>query len=171
MAAKRCGLCYTRENTWTVRRNTDDGKEKQDAGNLNNINYAAEIIEEVTRCGDMCFELNNNRPTDMPAREALLGRVVTKRTPTSVIALSTPCWVLRRTTEKDKLKYPSSGNKKGRLLAMNSLLPYFLGMYRISLTEYTVTKALGSFSRTKSIRRRYSCLSTMAIISRRGVLS
>lgn len=51
-------------------------KEKRDAGYLYNANYDAEIIEEVTRCGDLCFDLNNIRPTDAAAREALLRRLL-----------------------------------------------------------------------------------------------
>lgn len=42
----------------------------------------------------MCCDLNNVRSTDMSAREALLGSVVTKDIPSGVIALSTPCQVL-----------------------------------------------------------------------------
>ena len=64
-------------------------KEKAAAGYLYNPNYDEELLNEI---GDN---------TVIGA-----GSVVTKDIPSNVIAVGTPCRVIREITDKDKERYP-----------------------------------------------------------------
>lgn len=64
-------------------------KEKAAAGYLYNPNYDEELLNEI---GDN---------TVIGA-----GSVVTKDIPSNVIAVGTPCLVIREITDKDKERYP-----------------------------------------------------------------
>lgn len=51
-------------------------KEKRDAGYLYNANYDAEIIEEINRCNDLCYDFNQLRPSDRAGQEVMLRRIL-----------------------------------------------------------------------------------------------
>lgn len=51
-------------------------KEKRDAGYLYNANYDAEIIEEIDRCNDLCYDFNQLRPSDRAGQEVMLRRIL-----------------------------------------------------------------------------------------------
>ena len=43
-------------------------KQKRDQGLMYNANYDQEIINELTRCKDLCFEYNHIRPSEHEKR-------------------------------------------------------------------------------------------------------
>lgn len=51
-------------------------KEKRDAGYLYNANYDAEIIEEINRCNDLCYDFNQLRPSARAGQEVMLRRIL-----------------------------------------------------------------------------------------------
>ncbi len=53
-------------------------KEKAAAGYLYNANYDAEILADIARCNDLCFEFNKIKPSDRAAQSALLKRIFAK---------------------------------------------------------------------------------------------
>ncbi len=53
-------------------------KEKCAAGLLYNANYDSQLIAEREKCKDLCFDLNNMRPSMVKEREALLRTLLGK---------------------------------------------------------------------------------------------
>lgn len=50
--------------------------EKAQAGYLYDANYDADIVEERTRCADLCYEFNNCRPSDVERQKELLHQIL-----------------------------------------------------------------------------------------------
>ena len=50
--------------------------EKAQQGYLYDANYDKEIVEERTRCADLCYEFNLCRPSDMAKQQELLNRML-----------------------------------------------------------------------------------------------
>ncbi len=65
-------------------------KEKAALGYLFNANYDEEIIAEINRCNDLCFEFNQLRPSDRAAQEPLLRAIFGKMGKNVVV--NTPFW-------------------------------------------------------------------------------
>lgn len=65
-------------------------KEKRDAGMLYNANYDKEIIEDLSKCKDICHEYNLLKPSQYKERsemlEGLFGKVK------SILAVQSPFW-------------------------------------------------------------------------------
>ena len=53
-------------------------KEKAQAGFLYNANYDKDIIAEISRCNDLCFEFNQIRPSDRESQEKALKKILGK---------------------------------------------------------------------------------------------
>lgn len=53
-------------------------KEKAAAGYLYNANYDEEILAEISRCNDLCFEFNQLRPSDRDAQHKILKKIFGK---------------------------------------------------------------------------------------------
>lgn len=51
-------------------------REKAQQGYLYDANYDKEIVEERTRCADLCYEFNLCRPSDTAKRQELLNRML-----------------------------------------------------------------------------------------------
>lgn len=51
-------------------------KEKAAAGYLYNANYDDEILADISRCADLCFEYNNIRPSDTEAKNKKLAEII-----------------------------------------------------------------------------------------------
>ena len=51
-------------------------KEKALAGFLYNANYDDEILEDIGRCNDLCFEFNQIKPSDRKSQEELLRKII-----------------------------------------------------------------------------------------------
>lgn len=65
-------------------------KEKAQAGFLYNANYDPEIIEDITRCNDLCHEFNQIRPSDRSAQEVLLKQIFASMG--EHVIVNTPFW-------------------------------------------------------------------------------
>lgn len=65
-------------------------KEKAAAGYLYNANYDDEILADIGRCGDLCHEFNQLRPSDRDAQYELLKRIFPNIGKSPVI--NTPLW-------------------------------------------------------------------------------
>ena len=50
-------------------------KEKAQAGYLYNANYDEEIIADIDRCNDLCFELNQLKPSDRESQRNILRKI------------------------------------------------------------------------------------------------
>lgn len=50
-------------------------KEKASAGYLYNANYDEEILSEIQRCNDICYEFNKIKPSDRIAQNKILRRI------------------------------------------------------------------------------------------------
>ena len=50
-------------------------KEKAQAGYLYNANYDEEIIADIDRCNDLCFELNQLKPSDRESQRKILRKI------------------------------------------------------------------------------------------------
>ena len=48
-------------------------KEKAQAGYLYNANYDEEILKDIYKCNDLCYEFNQIRPSDREAQSKLLS--------------------------------------------------------------------------------------------------
>ena len=53
-------------------------KEKMQKGLLYNANYDEEILQERIICKDLCYELNNIRPSDIEKRNKLIRKILGK---------------------------------------------------------------------------------------------
>ena len=51
-------------------------REKAQQGYLYDANYDKEIVEERTRCADLCYEFNLCRPSDTAKQQELLNRIL-----------------------------------------------------------------------------------------------
>ena len=51
-------------------------REKAQKGYLYDANYDPEIIEEETRCADLCYEFNQCRPSDTKKQKELLTKIL-----------------------------------------------------------------------------------------------
>ena len=51
-------------------------REKAQKGYLYDANYDLEIIEEETRCADLCYEFNQCRPSDTKKQKELLTKIL-----------------------------------------------------------------------------------------------
>ena len=51
-------------------------REKAQQGYLYDANYDKEIVEERTRCADLCYEFNLCRPSDTAKQQELLNRML-----------------------------------------------------------------------------------------------
>lgn len=51
-------------------------REKAQQGDLYDANYDKEIVEERTRCADLCYEFNLCRPSDTAKQQELLKRML-----------------------------------------------------------------------------------------------
>ena len=65
-------------------------KEKAQAGFLYNANYDPEIIEDITRCNDLCHEFNQIRPSDRSAQAVLLKQIFASMG--EHVIVNTPFW-------------------------------------------------------------------------------
>lgn len=50
-------------------------KEKAAAGYLYNANYDEEILSDIGRCNDLCYEFNKIKPSDRASQEKILRRI------------------------------------------------------------------------------------------------
>lgn len=53
-------------------------KEKRDKGLIYNPNYDKELLNEMIKTKDLCFEFNNTRPIDLEKRDKLLSKIIGK---------------------------------------------------------------------------------------------
>jgi galactoside O-acetyltransferase len=53
-------------------------KEKAQAGYLYNANYDEEILKDIYKCNDLCYEFNQIRPSDREAQSKLLSQIFGK---------------------------------------------------------------------------------------------
>lgn len=53
-------------------------REKRDAGMLYDANYDEELLNEMGKCKDLCFEYNALRPTQIEERKSLLKNILGK---------------------------------------------------------------------------------------------
>lgn len=51
-------------------------REKSQKGYLYDANYDQQIIEERTRCADLCYEFNQCRPSDTKKQKELLTKIL-----------------------------------------------------------------------------------------------
>lgn len=65
-------------------------KEKAALGYLYNANYDKEILADISRCNDICFEFNKIRPSDRGAQEKLLRQIFGKAGESPVV--NAPFW-------------------------------------------------------------------------------
>lgn len=65
-------------------------KEKAAAGFLYNANYDEEILADISRCNDLCFEFNNIKPSDREAQKKLLKKMLGKTGEN--ITVNAPFW-------------------------------------------------------------------------------
>lgn len=65
-------------------------KEKAAAGYLYNANYDKEILSEISRCNDLCYEFNKIKPSDRTAQNALLNKILGKTG--NNITVNAPFW-------------------------------------------------------------------------------
>lgn len=65
-------------------------KEKRDAGYLYNANYDAEILSEISRCNDLCYEFNQIKPSDRAKQEVLLHQIFAEMGEN--VAVNAPFW-------------------------------------------------------------------------------
>ncbi len=65
-------------------------KEKRDRGLLYNANYDEEILEEISRCADLCHEFNQIKPSDRKRQTEVLGKIFGKMGKDVVV--NTPLW-------------------------------------------------------------------------------
>ncbi len=66
-------------------------KEKAAAGFLYNANYDEEILSEISRCNDLCFEFNQIKPSDRAAQTEQLKKIF--GTMGENVTVNTPFWV------------------------------------------------------------------------------
>ena len=53
-------------------------KEKAAAGYLYNANYDEEILTEIGRCNDLCYEFNQLKPSDRDGQHKILHQIFGK---------------------------------------------------------------------------------------------
>ena len=53
-------------------------KEKRDKQELYNANYDNEIIEEMKKAKDLCYEYNNIKPSERELREKMIKKIFKK---------------------------------------------------------------------------------------------
>jgi acetyltransferase-like isoleucine patch superfamily enzyme len=53
-------------------------KEKAQAGYLYNANYDKEILDEINKCNNLCYEFNQLKPSEREAQAKLLARILGK---------------------------------------------------------------------------------------------
>ena len=53
-------------------------KEKAQAGYLYNANYDEEILEDISKCNDLCYEFNQIKFSDREAQAKILARIFGK---------------------------------------------------------------------------------------------
>ncbi|MCH5253048.1 MAG: sugar O-acetyltransferase [Lachnospiraceae bacterium] len=51
-------------------------KEKAAAGYLYNANYDEEILSDINRCSDLCYEFNKIKPSNRTAQQKLLSQIL-----------------------------------------------------------------------------------------------
>ena len=51
-------------------------KEKAKAGYLYNANYDSEIVNEIEKCTDLCYEYNQIKPSDEENKNRLLKQII-----------------------------------------------------------------------------------------------
>ena len=66
-------------------------KEKQEAGFLYDANYDKEIVEEIYKCNDLCFEFNQIKPSDRKAQSDILKKIF--RDMGDNVVANAPLWV------------------------------------------------------------------------------
>ncbi len=55
-----------------------DRKKKRDKQELYNANYDNEIIEEMKKSKDLCYEYNNIKPSERELREKMIKKIFNK---------------------------------------------------------------------------------------------
>ncbi len=65
-------------------------KQKRDLGMIYDGNYDEDLIEELTKCKDMCFELNQLKPSLHEERIELIKRILGKSK--SILGIQSPFW-------------------------------------------------------------------------------
>ena len=65
-------------------------KEKAAAGYLYNANYDEEILNEISRCNDLCHEFNQIKPSDREAQGEILKQIFA--TMGEQVTVNTPFW-------------------------------------------------------------------------------
>lgn len=65
-------------------------KEKAAAGYLYNANYDSEILEDISRCNDLCHEFNQIKPSDRAAQSRILEKIFAKMGKNPI--LNIPFW-------------------------------------------------------------------------------
>ena len=65
-------------------------REKAALGYLYNANYDKEILADISRCNDICFEFNKLRPSDRGAQEKLLRKIFGKAGESPIV--NAPFW-------------------------------------------------------------------------------
>lgn len=65
-------------------------KEKAAAGYLYNPNYDKELLEEISKCNDLCHEFNQIKPSDRGAQTEILKKIFGKMG--ECVTVNTPFW-------------------------------------------------------------------------------
>ena len=65
-------------------------KEKAQAGYLYNANYDPEIISDIHRCNDLCYEFNQIRPSDRKAQKEILEKIFASMGENTIV--NAPFW-------------------------------------------------------------------------------
>lgn len=65
-------------------------KEKAAAGYLYNANYDKEILEDIGKCNDLCYEFNQVKPSDRSAQGELLKKIFGKMG--DDVTVNSPFW-------------------------------------------------------------------------------
>lgn len=65
-------------------------KEKRDNGFLYDANYDEELVSEIKKCNDLCFEFNSIKPSDRETQSLLLKKILGNLGEN--IAVNSPFW-------------------------------------------------------------------------------
>lgn len=65
-------------------------KEKRDLGYLYDANYDKDLVAEIGKCNDLCYEFNQIRPSQRDEQREILGRILGKMG--AEITINVPFW-------------------------------------------------------------------------------
>lgn len=65
-------------------------KEKRDLGYLYDANYDKDLVAEIGKCNDLCYEFNQIRPSQRDEQREILGRILGKMG--AEVTINVPFW-------------------------------------------------------------------------------